>query len=110
MPWTYILRCSDDSYYVGSTVDLEGRIWQHNSDDLGALYTRRRRPVELAWCTWFARIDDAFAYEKRIQGWSRKKREALINEEYDALPDLSRRAAVQLRAAEEADDAEAPGG
>ncbi len=99
MPWTYIVRCNDDSYYVGSTVDLDGRIWQHNSDDLGALYTRRRRPVVLVWNAWFERIEDAFAYEKRVQGWSRKKREALINGDDALLPDLSRRAAVQRRAA-----------
>ncbi|MBU2698590.1 GIY-YIG nuclease family protein [Pimelobacter sp. 30-1] len=98
MPWTYMLRCSDQSYYVGSTWDLDGRVWQHNHSDLGAAYTRRRRPVELVWSVWFERIEDAFSYEKRIQGWSRKKREALIHNDYEALPGLSRRAAVQRKA------------
>src|SRR6478609_1731094 len=100
MPFTYIVRCADDTYYVGSTWDLEARVRQHNSPDLGAAYTRRRQPVTLAWSCWFDSIEEAFAYEKRVQGWSRRKREALIRGEYAALPDLSRRAAVQRRAAE----------
>src|SRR4051794_27726644 len=97
MPYTYILRCSDDTYYAGSTWDVEARVWQHNSPDLGAAYTRRRRPVVLVWCCWFDSIEQAFAYEKRIQGWNRRKREALIRGDVDALPDLSRRSGVQRR-------------
>jgi putative endonuclease len=101
MPYTYIVRCADDSYDVGSTWDVEAQVWQHNSPDLGAAaYTRRRQPVALVWARWLESIAAAFRYEKRIQGWGRKKREALIRVEYDALPDLSRRAAVQRRAAE----------
>ncbi|HWJ82981.1 MAG TPA: GIY-YIG nuclease family protein [Nocardioides sp.] len=66
MAWTYLLRCADDTYYVGSTIDLDARLWQHNhSDDLGAAYTRRRRPVTLAWCCWFDRIEDAYRFESR---------------------------------------------
>ncbi len=97
MPWTYILRCSDDSYYVGSTIDLERRLSEHNSPDLGPLYTRRRRPVELAWCGWYERVSDAFAFEKQVQGWSRAKREALIEEDWDALPFLAKRPGAKQR-------------
>lgn len=97
MPYTYILRCADDSYYVGSTWDLEARIWQHNSPTLGAVYTRRRQPVVLAWACWFDSIEEAYRFEKRVQGWSRRKREALMRGEYDALPDLSRRPSRQPR-------------
>ncbi len=99
MAWTYIVRCSDGSYYVGSTIDLERRISEHNSPDLGAAYTRRRRPVTLAWSAEFERIDEAYAYEKRLQGWNRRKREALIRGELSLLPDLSRRSGVQRRRA-----------
>jgi predicted GIY-YIG superfamily endonuclease len=91
MAFTYILRCADDSYYVGSTTDLQLRLWQHNSSDQGALYTRRRRPVSLVWSASFDSIVDAFAFEKRVQGWSRAKREALIRGDLDALPPLARR-------------------
>ena len=52
------------------------------------------------WSAWFERVEDAFAYEKRVQGWNRRKREALVKGEYDALPDLSRRPAVQRRLSE----------
>ena len=97
MPFTYIVRCADDSYYVGSTWDVDARVWQHNSPDLGAAYTRSRRPVELVWCCWFDSIAQAFAYEKRVQGWSRSKREALIRGEMQALPELSRRPTARRR-------------
>ena len=87
----YILRCSDDSYYVGSTRNLESRLWQHQQG-LGADYTKRRLPVELVYAYEFERVIDAFAMEKRVQGWSRKKREALIRGDYEALPHLASRA------------------
>ncbi|WP_245633026.1 GIY-YIG nuclease family protein [Luteipulveratus mongoliensis] len=58
MAWTYILRCCDGSYYVGSTTDLERRLAQHQHGE-GASYTRLRRPVELVWCQEFARVDEA---------------------------------------------------
>ena len=92
MPWTYILECADGSFYVGSTVDLDGRVWQHN-EGLGAAYTRprRKRPVKLVWAADFARIDEAFAFEKRVQGWSRKKRIALIENRWEDLPELAAR-------------------
>jgi len=75
--WAYILECSDGSYYVGSTVDLDRRVWEHNEGS-GAAYTRHRLPVRLVWSAHFERIDEAFAFEKRVQGWSRRKRRALI--------------------------------
>ena len=78
VPWAYILRCADDSYYVGSTFDLEQRVAQHNSPDEGAIYTRHRQPVRVAWSEWFDRVEDAYLFEKQMQGWSRRKREALI--------------------------------
>lgn len=90
MAWTYILRCSDGSYYVGSTVDLDRRLSEHN-EGCGAAYTRRRRPVVLAWCGEFDSVADAFAFEKRVQGWSRRKREALITGNLEVLPLLSSR-------------------
>jgi putative endonuclease len=64
MPHVYILRCADDSFYVGSTWDLERRVAEHNLG-LGAAYTRRRRPVTLAWCGFYDRVEDAYAMEKR---------------------------------------------
>ena len=91
MAFAYIVRCSDDSYYSGSTHNLELRIWQHNNGDDGASYTRYRRPVVLVWSAEFEHIGAAFAVEKQIHGWSRAKREALIRGEYESLPELASR-------------------
>ena len=90
MAWTYILECSDNSYYVGSTVDLDHRVAQHNAGE-GAKYTRRRTPVKLVWCTQVPSIREAYLFEKQVQGWGRAKREALINGNFDLLPDLASR-------------------
>ena len=97
MPSVYILRCSDDSFYVGSTWDLERRVGEHNLG-LGAAYTRRRRPVELAWSAWYDRVDEAYAAEKQIQGWSRAKRQALIDGRTELLSGLSSRSWASRRA------------
>ena len=90
MAFLYILRCADGTYYVGSTIDLSQRLEQHNAG-LGAAYTRRRLPVALAWSGEFARIEDAFAWEKRVQGWSHEKREAFMAGGIDAVRGWSRR-------------------
>ena len=89
MAYMYILRCGDGSFYVGSTVDLERRLGQHNEGE-GAAYTRRRRPVRLVYCEEFSRVDDAYLREKQVQGWSRAKRLALIEGRLRDLSALSR--------------------
>ena len=82
--YAYILRCSDGTFYAGSTCDLERRLAQHAQGE-GAAYTRRRLPVELVWHAQFERVDEAFGWEKRIQGWSHAKRAAFIAGGLDAL-------------------------
>ena len=84
MAFAYVLRCADGTYYAGSTIDLSRRIEQHNAG-CGSAYTRRRLPVELVWSAEFERIAEAFAWEKRIQGWSHAKREAFIEGGIDAV-------------------------
>jgi putative endonuclease len=73
----YILECADGSYYTGSTRDLEKRLWEHQNG-VGANHTAKRLPVKLVYCEVCDRVDDAFYREKQIQGWSRKKKQALI--------------------------------
>jgi len=75
MPYMYILECSDKSFYVGSTWDLERRLGQHQAGE-GARYTARRRPLRLVLLRGI--LDDAFARGKQVQTWSRAKRIALI--------------------------------
>lgn len=82
--YMYILKCSDDSYYVGSTINLEQRIAQHQAGE-GANHTKKRLPVELVYYEEYPRIDEAFYREKQVQGWNRKKKEALIENKYENL-------------------------
>ncbi len=88
MPYVYILKCNDGSFYTGSTWDMERRLWEHQHGE-GANYTKERLPVELAFCEECARIEDAFRREKQIQGWSHRKKLALIRNSTDQLPALS---------------------
>jgi putative endonuclease len=85
----YILKCANGSYYTGSTIDLESRVQQHQNGE-GANFTKKYLPVELIYFEEFARIDEAFYREKQVQGWSRKKKEALINRQHQELPELSK--------------------
>ena len=87
--WVYILKCSDDSYYVGSTSNLELRLAQHKEDTFEN-YTRRRRPVTLVFTQAFGDIREAIAAERQLKGWRRAKKEALIAGAFDLLPELSR--------------------
>ncbi|MBV8973068.1 MAG: GIY-YIG nuclease family protein [Sphingomonadaceae bacterium] len=88
--WTYILECSDRSYYVGHTDDIDRRLGQHAAG-LGG-YTATRLPVTLRWSGMFSEREAAFAFERRLKGWSRAKKEAVIRGDWDALPGLARTA------------------
>jgi putative endonuclease len=90
MAWMYILQCSDVSYYVGSTRNLELRFSQHQSGK-GSKYTSGRLPVQLVYCEEYDRVSDAFYREKQVQGWTRRKREALINGNLELLPVLAKK-------------------
>ena len=86
--YTYILHCSDGSYYTGSTKNIALRLEQHQAGE-GANHTRKRLPVKLIYYEEYNRIDEAFYREKQIQGWSRKKKEALIEGKQELLPKLA---------------------
>jgi len=90
MAWMYSLKCADDSYYVGSTKNLDWRIAQHQSGK-GSRYTAGRLPVELVYGEEYDRVVDAYAREKQIQNWGRAKREALINGNQETLPPLAKK-------------------
>ena len=90
MPTMYILLCSDDTYYTGSTVDLALRLQQHQAGE-GANYTRRRLPVSLAYAEEYDRIEDAFSREKQVQSWSHAKKLALIEGRLAELPKLAKK-------------------
>ncbi|MFM5953464.1 MAG: TrmH family RNA methyltransferase [Novosphingobium sp.] len=91
--WTYMVRCTDGSYYVGHTDDLDLRMAQHNAGTYPG-HTHNRRPVELVWSDIFADRDTAFANERKLKGWSRAKKEALIRGDWDAIRQLASRSRV----------------
>ena len=82
--WTYVLRCSDGSYYTGHTDNLELRVAQHSAG-LGGDWTKRRLPVTLVWQQAFSSRDEAKAAEFQIKPWSRAKKEALIASDWATL-------------------------
>ncbi|WP_315831511.1 GIY-YIG nuclease family protein [Bradyrhizobium prioriisuperbiae] len=93
--FVYLLRCADNSYYVGSTSgeDLGPRIDQHNAGAFPNGYTFSRRPVVMVWSDYFDRITDGIAAERQIKGWGRAKKEALIASNWQTLKGLARRRA-----------------
>ena len=87
--YVYILLCSDNSYYTGVTNDIARRLEEHNNSN-SISYTSIRRPLKLEYCQEFNDIKQAIALEKQIKGWSRKKKQALINDDWESLKLLSR--------------------
>ena len=90
VPWVYILRCADGSFYVGHTTDLDGRVQTHN-DGRGGRYTAARRPVSLLYFEQFASVSAAIARERQVKRWSGRKKDALVRGDTAALTALSRR-------------------
>ena len=84
-----MLRCADDSFYVGHTDDLDRRISQHQSGYFTG-YTFKRRPIELVWSEDFQTRLDALSAEKQIKGWRREKKQALMNGDWELMSQLSR--------------------
>ena len=84
-----MVKCKDDSYYIGVTNNIERRIWEHNSG-IVAGYTQKRRPVTLVYFQEFKDINDAIAFEKQLKGWGRAKKDALVKGDIKALKNLSK--------------------
>jgi len=87
--WVYILKCSDDSYYTGHTDNLEKRIAEHQSG-LQACYTATRRPVTLVFSQEFPSRIEALMSEQRIKRWSRRKKEAMMREDWEEVSRLAK--------------------
>lgn len=94
--FVYILRCADLSYYVGLArgTTLDKRLSEHNSG-LHRGYTASRRPVALVYHEHYPAITDAIAAERRLKGWSRRKKEALMAGDYEALALWAKRPAAR---------------
>ena len=81
----YMLHCADGSFYTGTTRrPLEERVREHENGAVEG-YTWSRRPVELVWSQEFQWAADAVAMERRVKGWSRRKKRALAAGDWEAL-------------------------
>lgn len=87
--YTYMLRCADGSYYIGHTDDIEQRMTHHRTGKFEG-YTSARLPVELVWMVTVKSRNEAFVLERQIKGWSRKKKEALITDDWQKICELSK--------------------
>lgn len=89
--YVYILKCSDGTYYTGVTSNLESRMFKHETGFYPDCYTASRRPLQLAFYCEFTDINLAIEKEKQIKKWSKAKKEALIQEDFDALVNLAKK-------------------
>ncbi|MGH6813838.1 MAG: GIY-YIG nuclease family protein [Methylocella sp.] len=88
----YILRCVDGSYYTGITRrSVDERVSEHAQGLIEGCYTGSRLPVELVFTECYERVDEAVAAERRIKGWSRAKKEAMMRGDFAALSSLAKR-------------------
>jgi len=86
--YAYILRCADGSFYTGHTDHLENRIADHHYGRFGG-YTASRRPVRLMWSEDFPTRYEALTVERQIKGWSRSKKQALVDGDWALLSQLA---------------------
>ena len=90
MFWVYMLRCADRSFYVGHTDNLDLRIAQHRQGAITTCYTFARRPVDLVYSAAFPSRQEALAMERRIKGWSRANKTALIAGDWAEISRIAR--------------------
>ena len=85
-----MLRCRDGSYYIGVTSEIDVRVAKHALGVYPRCYTYSRRPVQLVHAEVFSYPEAAIDAEKRLKGWSRAKKDALIRGDWDAIHRLAR--------------------
>jgi putative endonuclease len=90
MPWVYILRCGDNTLYVGHTADLDSRIEWHRRG-LASNHTSARLPVDLVYSEEYSSLADARARERQLKRWSAHKKLALIAGDLKSLHSLAKR-------------------
>ena len=94
--WVYILECSDGSYYTGCTRNLQRRIAQHQRG-VTESYTAQRLPVKLLWTKEFGSVRQAFAVERQLKGWSRRKKQALMHNDFALIHELAQSVEMKER-------------
>jgi len=76
---------------MGAYTNLEARLYQHYNKIFPTCYTATRLPVKRVYSAQYSSRIEALQAEKQIQGWSRKKKEALISGDWEKLSYLARR-------------------
>ena len=87
--WVYMLLCGDGSIYTGQTDELEVRFAQHRFGEMGG-YTHDRRRFKLIWAQELPSRDDALIRERQIKGWTRRKKLALAEGDWEKLSQFAR--------------------
>ena len=88
--YVYILQCADDSFYVGVTNNVGRRFIEHSAGIHVEAYTFSRRPLKLVFCKQFDSPMTAIKYEKQLKGWTKAKKIALINGDFELLHELAK--------------------
>ena len=91
LSYVYILKYSDNTYYTGVTSNLHERLIEHKDGKHHESYTYKRRPVKLEFYAEFSDINVAISTEKQIKKWSKVKKLALINNEFEKLTNLAKK-------------------
>ena len=76
--FVYIVVCSDNTYYIGSTNNLERRILEHNTSKKGAHYTKIRRPVVLKYFEEYKTLSVVRKREAALKRLTRTQKEKLV--------------------------------
>ncbi len=84
----YILECNDKSYYIGHTDNIEKRLADHAAG--ASHHTSKRLPVKLLYLEQFQTREEAFIAERKIKKWSRKKKEAFMQQNFNKLHELAK--------------------
>ena len=90
MFWCYMLHCRGGYFYIGHTDDLERRMAQHITGALPG-FTADHLPVELVWSQDFPTRYEAQVAEKKLKGWSRAKKLALIRGDWGRVSALAKK-------------------
>ncbi|GAA4339373.1 GIY-YIG nuclease family protein [Flaviaesturariibacter amylovorans] len=94
--YVYILVCSDGAYYTGFTNDIERRLTEHEEGLNWECFTYSRRPLVLKYVERFNDVEAAIKREKQLKGWSRAKKEALMQQDMQRLQTLSKSRSAQV--------------
>lgn len=89
--YVYLLQCSDQSFYIGHTDNMEARLVQHQRGELKGCYTKSRLPVVLLKAGMFETREEALSAEQQMKGWTRVKKLAWVNDDYEAISRLGKK-------------------